>query len=43
MPVDQIRLCSAKGTCIEARAENAKAIVSAVIFLILLYSAVLFF
>lgn len=35
MPADQVRICTANNECIEARGDNAKVIVIAVVILLL--------
>jgi hypothetical protein len=39
MPADQVRICNVKNQCIEARGDNAKAIVIAVVTLLLCTAA----
>jgi hypothetical protein len=35
MPTDQVRICNGKNLCIEARGENARALVASLIFLLM--------
>lgn len=35
MPTDQVRICTAKSLCIEARGENARALVATIMFLLM--------
>jgi hypothetical protein len=39
MPADEIRLCDAKGDCIEARGSNAQNIIAGVLILLVSISA----
>ena len=39
MPTDEIRLCDAKGDCLEARGEKAKDIVTGIVILVISISA----
>lgn len=42
MPTDQVRLCSANNTCIEARGDNARFIVLSVVIVLLVTAAYYF-